>query len=78
MSGPKFSLPRFPDADDKPTIAAVASADRQAALRWVIANGFDPEGRAAWELEGRPAGKAPLPRSADHVRYLRQLGLSGE
>jgi hypothetical protein len=52
---------------------------RRVALRWVIANGFDPEGRAAWELanlEKRPAGKEPPPRSADHERYLRQLGLS--
>jgi hypothetical protein len=75
---PKCSRPRFPDRDDEPAIAAATHADRQAALRWVIANGFDPDGRAAWELatlEGRPAGKEPPPRNVDHIRYLRQLGL---
>jgi hypothetical protein len=77
----KYSLPRFPDRDGEPACAAAAHADRQAALRWVIANGFDSDGRAAWalaRLEGRPAGKEPPPRSADHERYLRQLGLYDE
>jgi hypothetical protein len=78
--GPKYSLPRFPDRDDEPAIAGAAHADQAAALRWV-ANGFDPDGRAAWalaRLEGLPAGKEPPPRSPDHERYLRQLGLSTE
>jgi hypothetical protein len=66
--GPKYSLPRFPDRDDEPAIAGAAHADQAAALRWV-ANGFDPDGRAAWAL---------APRSPDHERYLRQLGLSTE
>jgi hypothetical protein len=76
--GPKYSLPCFPDGDGEPAIAAAAHSDQHAALRWVVANSFDPDGRAAWtlaRLEGRPAGKEPPPRSVDHIRYLRQLGL---
>jgi hypothetical protein len=58
--------------------APAADADRRAALRWVIAAGLDPDKRAEAapaKLEKRPAGKEPLPRSAEHERYLRELGL---
>jgi hypothetical protein len=58
-------------------------ADLRAALAWVIANGFDPDGRAAWalaKLEGRPAVKEPPPRSLSAIcvsldcpRTLRHL-----
>ena len=73
----KFLLTDFQEPPDPPPLPPVRRFTRIATLKWVIANGFDPAGLARWDLtalDGRQSGRPP-PRTDDHLRYLRQLGI---